>query len=1119
MQKSFTAKLLLTGLLTLCLALTTTLFGQGVTSSGITGTLIDSTGSTVAAATVTVVHVPTNTTYTAITGANGRFKVTGLRVGGPYTVSATAPGLTVQTVNNVEAPLGDSTDVVLMAKKEDVVTLEKFSVTSSRADLDANTTGAGNVLSGRGIANQPTSNRSFADLMKTNPFVTIRAFPQVQALGMNNRYNSITLDGARLNDQFGLASSGLLSLKNPFSLDAIEQISMSLTPYDVGQSGFAGASVNVVSKSGTNEFHGSAYYIYTAYKWQGRDVSGSNIDKRPAKFFERTWGATLGGPIIKDRLFFFLNYEKYMNPSGGPTTAGFTPDTAFLSFVDAQIKTLPGSPNLGTWGTAGSALDTDIKRLAKLDWNITKDHRLSVRYSDTKGSRPSFGSFNPGTGFTTGVVVPGAGTTGYTNGITSLPSSYYQLSILEKVWATQLFSNWSPDFKTQFTFSKNDSTSLRTTPVNFPEIRIFNVPGTSSTGATISTADAFSFGTEVSSMGNGVIIHNKSYGGFAEYSWKDIVFKAGFDREESNFDNLFRNGSYGVFQYNYSPTLSLLNDKPLGFYRGVASAGFPGTDVSKLEQTGYFAQAKWEPNQRLNVTFGLRYDALGSPIAPGYNAAFSTAFNSLYPGVRNNGTIDGTSRLAPRLSFNYSVDKERNTQVRGGLGVFLGRNPWVWVSNSYGNAGFGRFAVTNPTATAPTLGQYLAGTFTDPDAAYKFSVASPMGTTSTTPTASSSVAINFIEPGLKLPTNMRGNIAVDHKLRGINATFTVEYIYNKALEAMFYDNINLKVLNGDAQNKPTATSYGADGRLRFATNGSGNGGPGNAPLVAGYGNVLRLRNVEAGESHYVAFVLDRPFKDGWAYNIAYTRGRATEAQPLGSSTAGSGWGFINVFNRDAVELARSDYEVKNRVQATLSREFNFLKRFKTTVALAYEGRSGQPFSYVYGGDLNKDGTSNNDLVAVPTGLSDARFDFTGMTATAQQSYLAFMGSSGLGAFAGGYAPRNAFFTPWQNRLDLHVSQEIKTVGPVKIELFADFINFGSWFSKGMFNYVEELNTSTTNSSQQRVLGAATYTATGQIKPTATLNADNTINFASSSLILPNNGDSRWRIQAGASIKF
>ena len=380
----------------------------------------------------------------------------------------------------------------------------------------------------------PSTNRSFADMAKTNPFVSIRSGGQLSALGSNYRYNSISIDGARQNDQFGLSSTGLFSLKNPFSLDALESFSVDLTPYDVTQSGFAGASINAVSKSGTNEFHGSAYYIYTSSQWAGADIFGTTKGLRTLTSFERTTGYTLGGPIIKDRLFFFVNYEKYSNPLRRRRHPGFQPDTGALSSLSGQFAALPGAPAFGSFGGANGSLLQDTKKLAKLDWNITKDHRLSVRYSETKGNQPSFPDFSTAGAPSAFPSLAPLAAPSFSNGVTSFNSKSYQLAVDEKVWASQLFSNWTPDLKTELAFSKNNTTSLRSTPVNLPEIVVLNVPGTSvSTGAAVTSSTAVLFGTDYSSMGNGVISNEIAFSGNGTYTWRDFTFKTGFDHEKS----------------------------------------------------------------------------------------------------------------------------------------------------------------------------------------------------------------------------------------------------------------------------------------------------------------------------------------------------------------------------------------------------------------------------------------------------------------------------------------------------------------------------------------------------------------------------------------------------------
>jgi hypothetical protein len=1084
-------------------------YGQ-VVSSAMTGTVTDSNGAPVSGAAVTVVHNPTNTKFTATTGANGRFSFTGMPVGGPYTVSATASGYEIAPVTGVQTSLGEAIDVPVPAKSE-VIKLEKFVASASRTDLDSNATGAGSVLDNSRINLQPNPGRSFADLAKTNPFVSLRAFPQIEALGINSRYNSIMLDGAKVNDSFGLNSSGLFSLKNPFSVDAIEQMSVSLNPVDVRQSGFAGVAINVVSKSGTNEYHGTVYDLFTDQNWQGSDVFGTTKGTRQT-LKERTYGFTLGGPIWKDHLFFFVNWEKFIGDTP-PTRATLTPTTAFLTAVNTDLGKFSGIPNMGSNTGLPTNRLSDNKRLIKVDWKISDDHRLAIRYSDTIGSQPNTGSL-AASSFSQPASLTNQPSS-FTNSITGLSSNFYTLNVKEHVWAAQLFDTWTSDLTTQFSFTNTKEDQVRGTPVLFPEIRIFNVPGTTNTGATVSNADALRLGTEISSMGNEIHVKDQTLAGSADYTWNTFTFTAGADHESINFYNLFRQGSYGVFDYWNEADFS--NDKPFAFERSVVSTGTPAADISKFEQTGVFAQAKWEPSSRFNATLGIRVDYLGSPIAPPENATFKSDF-----GMTNAGTIDGTTQPAPRFGFNYQLDSKHLTQIRGSAGVYLGRNPWVWISNSYGNSGAGRSVISNVVAnangaqpntaayTGPTLTQYLAGTYSNTDSAYKFDPKNPIGYTSL-PASAGTPAINLIKPGLKLPTIDRESLAIDRKLPFLDATATVEYIYTEQLDALFADNMNLK-----------PTTVAVDGRQLFAGASSG----ANA-IDPKFGNVIRTRDVHAGKSNYISFMIDHPSKNGWYYNIAYTRGHATEAQTLNSSTANSQWQFNAVFNQNQVEVSRSDYEIKDRLQVTVAKGFKYFGRLETTVALYYEGRSGQPYSFVYANDLNNDGFSTNDLIAVPTGATDSRFDFSGMTAAQQTAYFNFIKSSGLAKFAGSYAPRNAMIGPWQNRLDLHLAQDIGVYKGTKTEFVIDFINFGSFLSHSLFNYITEINGSTSNGGLTRSFGAATY-VNGKLKPTfnngATsilgLDANNDLSFTSaSSQMVPNNSDSRWKIQAGVKVMF
>jgi hypothetical protein len=336
----------------------------------------------------------------------------------------------------------------------------------------------------------------------------------------------------------------------------------------------------------------------------------------------------------------------------------------------------------------------------------------------------------------------------------------------------------------------------------------------------------------------------------------------------------------------------------------------------------------------------------------------------------------------------------------------------------------------------------------------------------------------------------------------LNSTATVEFIQTYNDKTFFIRNENL-----------LQTGFGADGRPRFA----GNAAASNNAATARYPDFLNLyhiSNIDTGSSRYVSFSLDRPLRDRWAANLSYTRGRSTDAQIFGSTTAGSQWGRNAVFYQNSVVESRSDFEVRDRVQLSYTRQFNFLKErsARTLVSLYYEGRTGNPYSWVYSNDLNGDALSGNDLVAVPNGTNDPRFNFTGMSPEALNAYFAFLDESGLSQYAGGYAPRNSHDQPWVNRLDLRLSQDIPLRGRVKLELFADFTNFGSFIAKSFFNYHERTTLVESDTFWRRNLGQATYGTDGRIQ-LATANA-----LAPTGIVF-DNPQSRWKLQIGARLKF
>jgi Carboxypeptidase regulatory-like domain/TonB-dependent Receptor Plug Domain/TonB dependent receptor len=1085
MQNSFLRSFIIAVVAVLAATLSPRALAQ-VTTSGMSGLVRTADGKPVSGASVTAVYSPTNTTYKAVTNADGRYYFRSLPVGGPYVVTTTADGLNSQPKEDITTNLGQDIDVDFTLQAS-VVTLEKFTVTSARNALDANATGSVSLFTRAQVEMKSSTQRSFADLVSVSPSVTLRSLSgdreeaQITALGQNSRYNSVMLDGNRLNDQFGLNASGLASFFNPISFDTIEQYSVITETPDVRYSGFTGATINFVTKTGTNDFHGSASYIFSGDHLFGLDMQGPDARRYVATGFKNiphlektTKSYTLGGPIWKDHIFFFLNYEK-LERIGAPNSAGLpglsAADKAIIDSRVAQITKV----NFGQLGGNANSVADEEKKLAKIDWRINSQHTLSARYSSTEGQVPQFGSFTTTSLGTGSDVSPNTIVGGAT---TAYDSHFYAQQRKEKSYSAQLDSQWLPDFSTELKWSHVKQDQYTPTAAVAPEIDIFGVTGVNQQGVTVNNGVVV-LGTERFRHGNQINVDTKNYNANADYRVGNVTYSAGVDMEDNNYYNLFRQYSYGVF--NYASPTAFLNDTPISFQRNFTDLAIKGgyADVSQYTQSGVYAKAKWDYSSRLNFTAGIRYDWSSSDTRPVFNQQFFTD-----TGMRNDGTVDGATDVSPRVGFNWSLDEARKTQIRGTAGYYVGRAPWVFWSNAYGQTGLGTYTV----GTIPTGGLtgYLANSF-DP--------ANPLGTGTQTGTSRSE--IDLVDNKTHMPSLWRMNLAVDHQLSFLDTKVSLDLHHSINDNTLFITNDNLKV-------RGTA----ADGRVYFFGNPSTLA---NAKY-ANYTNIFHTSNVKAGEASYATVSWERPMKNLWGFTLSYTRGKSTEAQSNGQTTASGAWQRNAVFNQGSVETGRADYEEKDRVQASITRQFYFIKGYKTAASLYYEGRTGAPYSFAYSGDMNADGFAGNDLVSVPTSLADPRFDFTSLSAADQAAMMAFFQTSGLSKYAGSYAPKNAFYQPWINRLDLKLTQNIPLhFKSAALDLFLDFTNFGNFISKSLFNYVERAPSNVNDVFDRRLIGNASITpGTGVIKVTS---------FSSANAFLIDDVMSRWRIQLGAKLSF
>ncbi|HEY5613204.1 MAG TPA: TonB-dependent receptor, partial [Lysobacter sp.] len=853
------------------------------TSAGVGGRVVGADGQPVQGAEVTIVHTESGTVSRAVTGADGRYNARGLRVGGPYTITINKAGAGANSQEGVYLNL-DKVNQVDVALNSDVTTLESVqAIAYGGSDVfSATKMGAGSNVTREQIDAFPSIERNLQDYARLDPRVaqTDKSRNEISVGGQNPRYNAIRVDGVSTNDAFGLESNGLPTPKQPFSMDAIDEISIDVANYDVTISGGTGGVINAVTKSGTNEFHGSAYGLY-------RDNSMVRKNENGSKFsgFEddTTYGATFGGPLIQDKLFFFFNYEKSEQgapgPTFGPVGSGASNIVNITPADIARVQQIAQGYGFdaGSFGAAGADTTSEEYGL-KVDWNITDTQRLSVRY---------------GTSDQSVAVFPGFGSTQI-----ALSSYAYQRDYKFDTYTAQLFSDWTDNFSTEAKVSLRDYSAVRTPMGQLPAIavRIGNA--------------TLNFGTEENTHAN--ILETETVNLFfaGNLFVGDHTIKAGFDYEDNDIYNLFGRRTNG--SYTFNTIADFENGRP-GRYQLFHPAGGDIDNMAAvwgLKNLGLFVQDSWAVNNNLTLTFGLRYDTPMVDESPTFNAAASAAF-----GFDNSATIDGNDLIQPRFGFNYTFDSERPTQVRGGFGLFQGASANVWLSNPFTNTGFG---YTDYFFSSGLAGPCAGGTPTapkcfDPDRADQINLIPPSARAGTQ-------SVDFVDPALGQPSVWKANLAFDHELPWWGMVGAAELVLTQVKEGIYYEQLNLGAPTAVGQDG-RMIYWNAAGRNRANWNQSGTGaGVGTrANANRAFNDALIARPTSKGESQQLTVSLNKPFNDtSWSGLLAYTYTNATEASALTSSTSGSQWGNANTFNPNENVSERSSYEIQDRFTAALS---------------------------------------------------------------------------------------------------------------------------------------------------------------------------------------------------------
>ncbi|NIG54428.1 TonB-dependent receptor [Chitinophaga sp. Cy-1792] len=1095
----------------LCLFLLPLAMMAQVTTGSVTGTVKGPDGKAIEGASVTLVHQPSGTKYMNRTLKNGGFTISSVRVGGPYLLKIDFIGFKTQTVEGFSVVLGDPYDVVVTmgADTKELAGVTVASTVKRKGAVEKS--GAATVIDSRTLAVMPSFNRSITDLTKLTP----------QSGGNNNtfagrsgNYNNLKVDGANLNNSFGLSTDPLPGGgSSPISLDAFDEISVNIAPVDVRQSGFTGAGINAVTKSGTNEFHGTVYGFYRDQSFNGRNVGDIKLDPATSSS-KKTYGGSIGGPIIRNKLFFFINGEYEANSGSritnyvatGSTNAGNVSSTP-LDSMALLAKYLKDKYNYdpGVYDNYPTAAKSNYKYIAKVDWNINEHHKLTAKFSDfVSNEDPS--SVNASS------IIGGGGFSlpGTTASISTLPNSrlsnksmifsnsVYGFKHTVRTGTLELNSNYGKISNSLLLTSSKVQDTRITNSAPFPFVEIFD-------GTNIAH-NYMSFGVEPYSYNNDVLNKVWSVTDNISYYTGKHSFTAGFSYESQLVGNMFMPGAQSYYIYN-SLNDFMTDQAPL--YYSYAYSMVPGKKAVysaelKYGQASVYAQDEIKVNSKLKVTVGLRADkpvyvekALENPAITALTFPDKdgnmTHYNGQWPAARLN--------LSPRIGARWDVLGDKSLIVRGSMGIFNGMAPFVWLTNMPTNSGMYQNSVALKNTNPDDLAQLQKMKFNPQIDGYadKFP-----------PVAGTSIPSNIvmIDKNFKFPQIFRTDLAIDKNL-GHGYSFTLEGLITKDINAIRMRNANLK--------EPTGEFAGPDNRPRYVSTLNTD-----RYIYPNISSAVIVENTNKGYSYAFTAQLNKAFAKGFFGSIAYTYTKAKDISANSGSQAYSIWNSnATVGTSNDLELASSAFATRHRIVSMLSYRFEYLKHAATTLSLIYQGAPSGNITYRINGDLNGDG-NNQDMMYIPKTGKELVFDAYSATVsgvtysfTADQQAAALdkfiNNSSYLRKHRGGYAERNGAMMPWYNDVSARILQEfyIKS-GKTRhtLQFSADILNLPNMLNK--YWGIQKTTTTTQPLALSRI-------GTDGV-PVYKMQNNNGVLYTTPTQNI-NSGTSTWSMQIGARYSF
>ncbi len=977
-----------------------------VTTSALAGQIVDEGGEPLVGATIIAVHTPSGTQYYAVANEEGRYAIQGMRPGGPYEVTYSLIGCQTLVIPDITLALAETYQQNVRLRTAAQNLSEALVVASAASKFSNEKTGAATNISNRQITELPSVSRSITDVTRLSPY----GGNGMSFAGSDGRLANFTVDGANFNNNFGL-SSNLPGGGNPISIDAIEELQVVISPFDVRQTNFIGGGVNAITKSGTNTFRGSAYVYHRNENLRGDTVEGEQIAGARAKDRSTTYGLTLGGPIVKNKLFFFVNGEfskipTIVNRWQGSTNGVADPDNFIsrtklsdLQRVSDYVKSKYGY-DTGSY-TDFPANEKNMKILARLDWNISNKHKLALRYNYTQNNvwnSPNGSSMDGGT------RMSGSRMSQYSM---SFANAMYSMKNIVSTWSLDLNSRLSDNLSNQFlaTFSKLDDVR-GTNSEEFPFIDILD---------DTSSNNYMALGYELFTWNNAV--HNTVANVKDDITWYKGSHKitGGISYEYQMADNQYmRNGSG---YYRYKTLDDFLNGRVpevVCLTYGYDGEQYPAARV-QFHKAGIYAQDEWNVNDRFKLTYGLRIDGLffdnGDLMTNNAIkdiAYYPKKYNYTEQHIDTGRWPNSSVTFSPRVGFSWDVFGDKSFKIRGGTGLFSGRLPLVFFTNMPTNSGMVQYQAQinakNAAARGFSMNVFDGGLVTDSngkatiDALYQKLISLGYPSTVKPEDGTKPSAVNGVDPKFKMPQVWKSSLAFDLSFpTSFPFTFSAEGIFNKTINAVAISDWSMSNVAGFAR------FNGADNRpiypagFRYAT------------------KAFVLENTDKGYGWSAsAEIRMQPIKS-LSFSAAYTHTVSKEITGMPGSAAESAFTYVPTNEGpNYIKLHNSQYVTPDRVVASLTHHDKAGNHY----SFIYEAwRGGSNYSYMLSNDMNSDGY-NYDALYIPTDEEVSSRQFRFVSASDQTRFMDFVHNEKyLRSHQGQYAEGYSLYSPWVHRLD------------------------------------------------------------------------------------------------------